>query len=134
MATIQERYSADIEALRGVFNDKLMLMKEQEKQTEFELQVSRKELKTVLENFGGRRSLKDDNTSHLKQEVIRLRKFVSERQQEIQDLRKNTAVFFKKQKEAQVKLETHLRKQYKDNFSAHMKVLELQLSKFVQLS
>ena len=100
MATIQERYSADIEALRHVFNEKLMLMKEREKQIEFELQVSRKELKTVLENIGGRKQFKEDNTSHLKQEVLRLRKFVSERQQEIQDLRKNTAVFFKKQKEA----------------------------------
>jgi hypothetical protein len=70
----------------------------------------------------------------MKQEITRLRKFLNERQQEIYDLRKNAAIFYKKQKEVQDKIETQLKKQYKDNLTQQIKVLDLQLNKLVVLS
>lgn len=72
----------------------------------------------VLKTIGTPKSQKDEQLQALKQEVTRLRKFLNERQQEIFDLRKHAAVFYKKQKEAQDKIETQLKRQYKDNLTA----------------
>ena len=92
-------------------------MKDREATLSHEIAVAKKEAKVVLNHASTPRAPKEDQSS-LKQEVVRLRKFLNERQQEIFDLRKNTVLFYKKQKEAQDNIETQLKKQYKDNLTS----------------
>jgi len=130
----QESFHAEIESLKKVFQEKILIMKDRESALNLEIAVAKKEAKTALSHTASTPKETKEDQGQLKQEVVRLRKFVNERQQEIFDLRKNTVLFCKKQKEAQDKLEATLKKQYKDNLSAQMKVLDLQLSKLEQLN
>ena len=65
----------------------------------------------------------------LRNELEKLKRLANERQAQLLDIRQKVSVFYKKGKEHTKKLEEDYKKIHRDNLSAQIKVLDLELTK-----
>ena len=96
------------------YQEKFIALKEHESVNELQLKAAQNEGIISDQLLWDIKEQKNETVHNLKAEIVRLRKFVNERQKEVLEMRRNVAIFYKKAKESQVQKETELRKLFKD--------------------